>query len=129
MNSIIDFLSDQLKINLRNIASEEEKNNQFSFYQICKRIYVFRYGNKIDWFFKEVESLAQGQNLKNESEFEAAKRLNIGTITGKHAQKALALKNITADEFIKIRQEFVDIVKKTQFKETQTPFKKLLMQE
>ena len=39
--------------------------------------------------------MARGDLPKNMSEFEAAKKIQIGTITGKHAQKALALKGIT----------------------------------
>jgi len=40
------------------------------------------------------------------NDFEAAKKLNIGTITGKHQQKALALKGITVEEFRMMRDEF-----------------------
>lgn len=50
----------------------------------AKYNYIWRYGSKIDWFFTEVDNLAKGVSTKHTSEFEAAKRMNIGTITGKH---------------------------------------------
>jgi hypothetical protein len=40
------------------------------------------------------------------NEYEAAKRIGIGTITGKYHQKALALKGITVKDFQKIKEEF-----------------------
>jgi hypothetical protein len=46
-------------------------------------------------YIDEAKVMAKGLDPKSLSEFEQAKRLNIGTITGKHHQKALALKGIT----------------------------------
>lgn len=41
--------------------------------------------------------------------------MNIGTITGKYHQRALALKGITVQEFQKIRDEFRGIVLSSKF--------------
>lgn len=86
---------------------------EVSFNEKAKRHYIFRYGNKINWFLNEVEVLAKGLSPKFLDEYEAAKRINIGTIIGKYHQKALALKGITIEDFIKIREEFALIFKKT----------------
>jgi hypothetical protein len=71
--------------------------------------YVFRYGSKINWFLKEVEQLSKGESPKFNNDFEAAKYMNIGTITGKYHQKQLALKDITGEEFQLIRNEFKEV--------------------
>lgn len=47
--------------------------------------------------------LAKGLGTQQLSEFEAAKRIGIGTITGKYHQKALALKGITVADFSRIK--------------------------
>lgn len=51
----------------------------------AKRNYLYKYGSKLLFFVDETKELAKGVNPKQLSEFEAAKKLNIGTITGKHA--------------------------------------------
>lgn len=50
----------------------------------AKKNYVFKYGNKLLYFIEEARQLAKGVDLKALGDFEAAKKLNIGTITGKH---------------------------------------------
>ena len=78
-----------------------------SFLERAKLNYAFRYGARIGWFFKEAETLAAADLAKvpvksaaeRENEYEAAKQMNIGTITGKYHQKALALKCLTVGEF------------------------------
>lgn len=47
------------------------------------------------------------------NEYDAAKRIAIGTITGKYHQKALALKGITVKDFLEIKQEFAEVFKNT----------------
>lgn len=84
----------------------------------AKYNFIWRYGSKIAWFFEEVDNLAKGVSPKYTSEFEAAKRMNIGTITGKHQQKALALKNIPENEFAKIKEEFVAVLQSNKAKAT-----------
>lgn len=84
-----------------------------SFYKKASYNFVFRYGNKISWFLQETQALAEGKNPKFENEFEAAKRMNIGTITGKYHQKALALKAMNADEFARVVKEFAAAYKES----------------
>lgn len=45
------------------------------------------------------------------NEFDAAKKMNLGTITGKYQQKALALKSLTVSEFEIVMQEFLQVLK------------------
>ena len=51
------------------------------------------------------------------SEYEAAKRIAIGTITGKYHQKALALKGITVKDFQVIKSEFEEVFKTVKLSE------------
>ena len=51
------------------------------------------------------------------NEYEAAKRIAIGTITGKYHQKALALKGITSKDFQVIKEEFTEVFKKVKLSE------------
>jgi hypothetical protein len=46
-----------------------------------------------------LQIISKGVGIGKLSEYEAAKRLGIGTITGKYHQKALALKGITLKDF------------------------------
>ena len=56
-------------------------------------------GSRIKWFLDELDIIAKGNGIGQLSQYEAAKRMAIGTITGKYHQKALALKGITAKDF------------------------------
>lgn len=44
-----------------------------------------------------IQKLASGLNICDMNEWDAAKLMNIGTITGKYQQRALKMKVITAD--------------------------------
>jgi hypothetical protein len=63
--------------------------------------------------FDEMVELEKGNLPQNVDAFEAAKKMNIGTIVGKHMQKALALKTITKKEFENIRNEFIKVLSTT----------------
>ncbi len=70
-------------------------------------------GVRAIWFMDEVQSISKGVNPQSLNEYDAAKRIGIGTITGKYHQKALALKGITINDFKIIAQEFAEIYSKT----------------
>lgn len=63
-------------------------------------------GVRIKWYVDELTVFIKGVGTGQLSEYEAAKRIGIGTITGKYHQKALALKGITASDFAVIKDEF-----------------------
>ena len=113
---LVEEQNKKLNLNIRKVVEADMSNPKYSFAQRAKIHFVYRYGSRINWFIKEIEQLTQGISPKFESEFEAAKRMNIGTITGKYAQKALALKNMTAEEFGIIKNEFKEIFLKNKIK-------------
>lgn len=106
MTNVIEELNKRYGVDVRSIT-EDLSISATTFGMRSKLNYIWRYGSKIDWFFSEVNNLHRGIVVKNESSFEAAKRINIGTITGKHQQKALALKHVTLNEFEAMKREFV----------------------
>jgi len=70
-------------------------------------------GIRVLWYMNEVEALSKGINPQALNEFDAAKRIGIGTITGKYHQKALALKGITVQNFKQMCEEFKVILTNT----------------
>ncbi|CAK71167.1 unnamed protein product (macronuclear) [Paramecium tetraurelia] len=116
MERIANRLSDQFNMNVLNFNQAEIVDPTQPFNVRAQRNYVYKYGNKLLFFIDEARQLAKGVDIKQLGDFEAAKKLNIGTITGKHQQKALALKGITVEEFRKMRDEFQDIVINCDFK-------------
>jgi len=67
---------------------------------------------RIIWYFEDVKKIAEGQTVGKLSQFEAAKRIGLGTIVGRAAQKAFGLKNIGSEEFNQIKNEFKDLLSK-----------------
>ena len=74
-------------------------------------------GSRIKWYVEELTVIAKGVGLGKLNEYEAAKRIGIGTITGKYHQKALALKGITVNDFIEIKKEFAEVFTKVKLSE------------
>lgn len=68
-------------------------------------------GTRIKWYLDELDIIAKGSGIGQLNQYEAAKRIAIGTITGKYHQKALALKGITVKDFLEIKQEFAEVFK------------------
>ena len=96
-----------------------EKNETManSFSQRVMRNLIKNVGVRAIWFMDEVISISKGVNPQALNEYDAAKRIGIGTITGKYHQKALALKGITIQDFKKIAEEFKEIYIKTKLNE------------
>lgn len=108
MTRLVEEISKRVGFDIckcKDVNKDNLKNE--SFFNRCIFNFVFRYGNKIQWFLEEVKNLADGKSPIFQDEFEAAKRMNIGTITGKYHQKALALKALTPEEFQNIKKEFI----------------------
>lgn len=115
MRALIVEFEKENKLSLFSKESEES-DLKLTFSQRVKKNIMKNIGSRITWFLDEVTTLSKGLNPNNLSEFDAAKRLGIGTITGKYHQKALALKGITVDTFKKISEEFIDFYKATIFR-------------
>lgn len=58
---------------------------------------------------KEIKAFSEENLLSKLSQSEAAKRLAIGTKTGKYHSKAMNLRGISVDDYAKIRDEFVSL--------------------
>lgn len=84
MQIVIDQLNKTYGLEDIRQVTEDLINATPNFGLRAKYNFIWRYGSKIGWFFTEVDNLAKGVSAKQSSEFEAAKRMNIGTITGKH---------------------------------------------
>lgn len=67
---------------------------------------------KVEGYLKDLGELIKGNTPQQMSEFEAAKMIGLGTVLGKFQQKALALVNFKRDEFVKVAEEFIEVVNK-----------------
>lgn len=84
------------------------------------------------WFYDDVKKIAAGNTAGGLSDFEAAKRIGLGTIVGKYAQKAFALKNISPAEFEVIKDEFKELLRTHKVVASETckqPLRKVLMDQ
>lgn len=115
MKSLILEFEKENKISVLSKESDESYL-KLTFSQRVKKNIMKNIGSRITWFLDEVTTLSKGLNPNSLSEFDAAKRLGIGTITGKYHQKALALKGITVDTFKKISEEFISCYNATIFR-------------
>lgn len=99
------------KLNGISIISEN-KDKKESFKDRAMGLAVKNIGSRIKWYLDELAIIAKGVGIGQLNEYEAAKRIGIGTITGKYHQKALALKGITVKDFLEIKNEFAETFKK-----------------
>ena len=81
------------------ILSERPLGLKESFKERANSLAVKNVGGRIKWFVDELNIIAKGVGIGQLNEYDAAKRIGIGTITGKYHQKALALKGITLKDF------------------------------
>ena len=86
------------------IISEKPLEVKESFKVRAMNLAIKNTGSRIKWFLDELDIIAKGSGIGQLNEYEAAKRMAIGTITGKYHQKALALKGITAKDFQHIKE-------------------------
>lgn len=64
-------------------------------------------------YVESVEELAKGEEVKGMGEWEAAKKIGIGTITGTYAQKLFNLKNFTVDKYKSVLKDFIKVYEET----------------
>ena len=93
------------------ILSERPLRLKESFKERASSLAVKNVGSRVKWFVDELQIIAKGLGIGQLNEYEAAKRIGIGTITGKYHQKALALKGITVKDFEMIKEEFTGTFK------------------
>ncbi len=76
------------------------------FLERCKKHKLRHNQFRLKAYLENVQTLAKGEVVKDMNEWEAAKRLGIGTITGTYQQKALNLKGFTVEMYRGIRNDF-----------------------
>mmetsp|Transcript_22598 Transcript_22598/g.19618 ORF Transcript_22598/g.19618 Transcript_22598/m.19618 type:complete len:364 (+) Transcript_22598:856-1947(+) len=102
-----------------NLKKDDEESKQFqtyedpveSFHKRALANMMKRTLSRATWFYDEIKLLADGKSPKELSEYDAAKRIGIGTIVGKYHQKALALKGINLDDFKVLKDNFIQVWK------------------
>lgn len=102
------------KLNKIELISDSTGLGKESFKKRTANLLAKNIGQRIKWFIEELLVISKGLGIGQLNEYEAAKRIGIGTITGKYHQKALALKGITLKDFETIKKEFIEIFKKTE---------------
>eukprot|EP01103_Thecamoeba_quadrilineata_P007657 TRINITY_DN17503_c0_g1_i1.p1 TRINITY_DN17503_c0_g1~~TRINITY_DN17503_c0_g1_i1.p1 ORF type:complete len:991 (+),score=218.00 TRINITY_DN17503_c0_g1_i1:42-3014(+) len=70
---------------------------------------------RVQGYFENIEMLAKGLGVQALNEWEAAKRIGIGTITGNYHQRALNLRGLTVENFKIMRNEFLELYKAANF--------------
>lgn len=116
MEAILERFRKRTGIDLKNFNNSTPTA---SFHERVLRNLIKNVGVRAVWFLNEVQSIAKGVNPQSLNEYDAAKRIGIGTITGKYHQKALALKGITMQDFKQIAEDFKEVFVKTKLNESE----------
>lgn len=99
---------------LKDAQNQDQEPEGLTFHQRALRNLIKHTLSRAVWFYDDVKLLAEGKSPKELNEYDAAKRIGIGTIVGKYHQKALALKGITVDDFKLLRDEFAGTYREVQ---------------
>ena len=114
---MLDILSDiktSRGIEILNVQGDKPAE---SFLENVLRLQVSRVGMRIKGYVTAVEEIKNGRDLSKLDQFEAAKIIGLGTITGKAQQRANALKNMTQATLKEYIEEFISAVEKLQVKD------------
>lgn len=106
-----DILAELKAVKGVDVFAQQKQNLGSAFYDRIVTCKAQRDLTRVTWFYNDVQSIASGKDASKEGQFEAAKRIGMGTIVGNYQQKANALKNITPEEFGKIKEEFKALLK------------------
>lgn len=119
MDDIVEATKQEKGIDVLKIQELKLKDGA-TFYERVFYNYLRRKVSRAAWFYEDIKKLSKGNSTKNQSEFDAAKRIGIGTIVGKYQQKAFALKEFTVEEFLRVKEEFETLYSSVKFKENLT---------
>ena len=109
---VMDTILEELKTSKGIDVFEKSNTKVFdTFFQKFEFLKNRRNFERVIWFYDDVKKISAGNTAGALSSFEAAKRIGLGTIVGKAAQKAFALKNIAPAEFEMIKNEFKELLK------------------
>lgn len=106
MMDIIDDIRKSKGLKLVSTAEDLKTAVSEDFNTKVLNLQIKRTGARIQGYLQSMKELKEGLNLQSLSEFEAAKIIGLGTIVGKHQQRALAMTNITKEKFKHIVAEF-----------------------
>ena len=113
-NLMMDIITDIKKARGINLLPGSEGNSaKEDFLSRVLNQQIKRTSSRIVGYIQSMKELKEGLNLQSLSEFEAAKIIGLGTIVGKHQQRALAMKNITKTKFKQMVQEFFAVLSST----------------
>ena len=110
MKIVIEYYKDLTGIDLY-IDEEESKVLTYKFADRVVRNKLRHNQFRIKSYVENIAALTQGSGVKDLSEWEAAKKIGIGTITGTYHQKALKLKKFTVEMFTAIKNDFIRVYK------------------
>jgi len=110
MKKIMDFYKTSEGIDLMEWV-EDAHLLKVKFYERTKKHKLRHNQFRLKAYVENVEGFTKGEGVKEMSEWEAAKKIGVGTITGTYTQKALSLKGFTLDMYKKTRDEFIELFK------------------
>ena len=104
----IEFIKDMK--NLYEKKTEGPKKGKMSFYERLMKRSGGDLMQDLNLLIKEIKSFSEENLLSKLSEQEAAKRLAIGTKVGKYHSKAIDLRGISVEDYVKIKQDFMKLL-------------------
>lgn len=107
MEDIIAEIKEAKGIDLLDLNSPSKV--ELSFYQRALNNFLKHTASRAAWFYEDIKLLAAGKAAKDLNEFDAAKKIGLGTVVGKYHQRAFALKGFTVEEFQQTRDKFKEI--------------------
>lgn len=112
-NLMMDIVEDIRKARGLKLLSTDQDETADDFNTKVLNLQIKRTGSRVASFINSMKELKDGLNLQSLNEYEAAKIIGLGTVVGKHQQRALAMKTITKDKFKQMAQEFISVVNAT----------------
>lgn len=112
-NLMMDIIEDIKNSKGLKLLSNDQDETAENFNTKVLNLQIKRTGSKIAAYLNSMKELKEGLNLQSLSEFDAAKIIGLGTVVGKHQQRALAMKNITKEKYKQMVQEFTAVLNST----------------
>jgi hypothetical protein len=121
MKALMEHYSKVEKVDL-DVWIEDSHLLKAKFYERYKQF-------RLKAFVESVTELAKGEEMKELDEWEAAKKIGVGTIAGTYQQKVLSLRKFTVEVYQDIRKDFLQLYKTLKINpETGQEFSEVLKQ-
>lgn len=102
MDEIIAAVKAEKNIDLLAMETSEKA----SFKERAQQNFQRRILDRVKWYYDDILKILQGETAQKVSEFDAAKKIALGTIMGNYNKKISQLKGITVQEFALLKEEF-----------------------